>query len=649
MLALFREGFWRDALALVVAAVVAGAFAAGGLARGVEAYFTQAVTGLVGAPGEYDAIVHLKHEAGAEALDALADRMQARFPGSILKEGPELAGYVNVLIRLPQQQRTRAGFESLDSAFRDVPGFDGITYIVEPAVVVKDVHPTLQSDFIRRAQAERGVAFSFASGSSVWAVLQSADDAARVQRSLEEFAASLAVLDVRLPIAMTIEARDALARDVMVGLEAKQAGLRLTPVHADGQGGDSDGSLEADLLAARAAIEALGELDAPRLRARLFEAADLIEGAFSAGALADGPGGEGRTGQADMAYVIDAFRRSVDQLELLEARLREVAVQLRDAAEQGQASDVLIALLIQRLIERLGGEREIEPPEPAVDVRELRAGIDALAERLSAWEQLDPGRIADSLRELAAALPSVEPGAVQRITAILDALAPSGQTTGDRLLIVARGVRDPGVLQQEGAAALDAAVRDSSTSMSLGTQTEAVKGSARVYVQKGGVVQPDARTAVLQLLAGARRVVTLLIALLVFVVVFLFDVTVLLGFARRTAEVDGESRGRVVTRTLAWGGMFGAVTLTATVWLGAGGEPIGGAVLPLAGGLLGALLALASERLGPVDRNQFLSALSLGIASDDILKEVMIPAGRPGLLYWLTHPGRKLGRTRVFA
>lgn len=634
MLALFREGFWKDALALVIAAVVAGAFAAGGTARGIEAYFTRAVAGLVGAPGEYDAIVHLKQEAGAEALQALADRLDVRYPGYFLKEGPELAGYFNVLVRLPASHRTRAGFESLASTLEDIPGYDGITYIVEPAVVIKDVHPALQPDFVRRAEAERGVGFSFASGSSVWVVLDSADDVPRVQRALEAFAASLAVLDLRLPVATASEARDALAQELIARLEAKEPGLRLTPVQPEVR----EGSPEADLVAARRVIEALSELDAPLLRARLFEAADLIEGAF-AGSLTGGSNPSDLTSSSDrsdqrdhvdLAYVLDAFRRAVDELELLETRLLEVTERLRGAAAQGEASDVLIALLVQKLIERLGGEGPVAPPQPAVDARELRAGIEALAERLRAWEELNPAQIAASLRELAASLPSVDPETGRRIAAVLDALVHAGETAGDRVLILARNVTDQDLLRSEGAAVLG--------------------DSAALYVQQGGVVQPDARTAVLQLLTGARRVVTLLVALLAFAIVFLFDVTALLSFARRAAEVNGESRARATVEASAWGGLVGAVVLGATVWLALGVEGAGGAAaaLPaagaLAGALLGALLALACDRLGPVDPNQYLSALSLGIAAPDILREVIIPAGRPGLLYWLTRPGRNFGR-----
>src|SRR5690606_35507358 len=110
----------------------------------------------------------------------------------------------------------------------------------------------------------------------------------------------------------------------------------------------------------------LGELSTQELRSRLLEAADLVE------SMANGLQGESSDDEADLGYVLDAFAQAVDQLELLEARVAELARQLRGMAEGGQASDVLIALLLQKLMERWGGGQVAEPPRAAVDVEALR-------------------------------------------------------------------------------------------------------------------------------------------------------------------------------------------------------------------------------------------------------------------------------------
>lgn len=610
MLALLREGFWRDALALVVIAVVLGGLAVGGVARGVEAYLTRAVSGLVGAPGEYDAIVHVRQDAGEEALRLLSDRLAQSHPGFLHRQGPDLAGYLNVLIRLPDDRRTQEGFESLRPLLENVPGFDGITYIVEPAVVVSDVNPALRRDFIDYATGLSEVEFAFASGSSVWAVVSSPDHVDKVQRALEAFASARAILDIRLPVALDPGLRDTLAWDIVAKLEQREPELRVSTLEVDRE----EEGPAADLRAAREVIARLSEFDSQELRSRLLEAADLIESAAS---------GLGGDDQAEISYVLEAFSQAVDQLQLLEVRLAEVARQLRGAAEEGQASDVLIALLIQKLIDRLGGQEPVEPPRSAVDVEELRSGIEAIASRIRSLEALDLDRVASSLRELAFAFPEVEQEASERILAVIDSLVEQSPANRERLLLYARGVSDQRELRQRA--------------------IEAAGEPVRVYVQSSGVVQPDPRTAMLQLLVGARRVVVALAALLFFLLVYVFDVTTLLSFVRRNAEVNGESHGKTTAEVALWGGLFGAVTFGAMVWLASGTELVSVPSTFLVGWLMGALLSFASERLGGVDPAPYLSALSLGIAEPDLMREVIIPAGRPGILYWLTRPGRKLG------
>ncbi|MFS8573196.1 MAG: hypothetical protein LOD85_09305, partial [Clostridia bacterium] len=104
-------------------------------------------------------------------------------------------------------------------------------------------------------------------------------------------------------------------------------------------------------------------------------------------------------------------------------------------------------------------------------------------------------------------------------------------------------------------------------------------------------------------------------------------------------------RARAAAALALAGGLFGAAAYWGAVWLASGADPLSGSwMVPLGGGLCGALFALASERCAPVEREVVHAAVSLGVAERDILREVVVPQGRPGLLYWLNRPGRRLGR-----
>lgn len=611
MRTLLGSGLWRDLLALFISAVLLGGMLAGGASRLVEAYFSRAVTGLVGAPGEYDAIVHLKQEAGEAALRALDERLASLYPGYTWKEAPTLAGRLNVVIGLPEAHRNQSGLESLPQTLGDLPGFDGITYIVEPAVVIKDVHPALRDELAAGARAASGVAFAFSSGSTVWAVLRSPGEAAAVQEALEALVEEQVIAEVQLPVAVSEGAREALLAEMISLLEASGPGVRAVPLAA-GEGSEGP---QAALERARGIIAGLSSMDLPALREDLLRLADQIEAAAAGG---DAAGEEG------LAYVLDVFRRAVDEVEALEARVAQVAEALRGAAAQGDAGDILVALLLQQLVQRLGGG-EAALPGPAVDSEALRAGIQAVEEALERWRELDLEAAAHSLRQLSAAVPGIEPGQVQEILDALDALLAQSQEGTARVSLLIRGAPDP--------------------RQALAAVQEAAGPSARVFARSAGVVQPDARTAVLQLLAGLRQVVTILVSLLVLALVLLFDVAPLVSFARRLAEIDGESPALAAAALSLAGGLFGAAAYWGAVWLASGADPLSGSwMVPLGGGLCGALFALASERCAPVEREVVHAAVSLGVAERDILREVVVPQGRPGLLYWLNRPGRRLGR-----
>src|SRR5690606_28116831 len=128
-------------------------------------------------------------------------------------------------------------------------------------------------EFLDYAMSLSEVEFAFASGASVWTVLRSPDDVERVQRALEAFAASLAILDLRLAAPLDLPLRGAMSRDLIARLHEHDAALHVMPLTVD----PAENGTSADLFAAREAIARLSELSTQELRSRLLEAADLVE------------------------------------------------------------------------------------------------------------------------------------------------------------------------------------------------------------------------------------------------------------------------------------------------------------------------------------------------------------------------------------
>jgi hypothetical protein len=78
------------------------------------------------------------------------------------------------------------------------------------------------------------------------------------------------------------------------------------------------------------------------------------------------------------------------------------------------------------------------------------------------------------------------------------------------------------------------------------------------------------------------------------------------------------------------------------LWLG-GTVALSGAQIPyltvwhvmMIGGVFGMLLALLAEKINPVNQEEVMAGLSLGLPFQTIMREIVIPAGRPGLLQLL--------------
>jgi ABC-type amino acid transport system permease subunit len=78
---------------------------------------------------------------------------------------------------------------------------------------------------------------------------------------------------------------------------------------------------------------------------------------------------------------------------------------------------------------------------------------------------------------------------------------------------------------------------------------------------------------------------------------------------------------------------IGAVMLTAMFILAGGGIPylpwIG---VPVIGAVLGLITAAYAEKISPVAGEEVMAGEALGMSLDEVMREIVIPNGRPGLM-----------------
>jgi hypothetical protein len=58
-------------------------------------------------------------------------------------------------------------------------------------------------------------------------------------------------------------------------------------------------------------------------------------------------------------------------------------------------------------------------------------------------------------------------------------------------------------------------------------------------------------------------------------------------------------------------------------------------VISFLGGILGIMISLIAEKINPICKDEVLAGLSMGLPFKTIMREIVIPAGRPGILQFL--------------
>ena len=602
MFAFARDGYGREIVALFVLTVLVTAAVAGGAGAVADLWFKSAVESLVGVPGEFDVIVHLQAQAGRGAVRELGERLEAIAPGTRLKEGPALLGRFNVFAGLPGEKRNAATFESLDAALRDLPGFDGISYIVEPSVLVKDAHPAVRQRFVDEAARDPRVRFTFQRGGNVWVVAEHAEAAEGVRARLEEAAGRLGILDVRFAGPHSAEELAVFARSVEEAAASEYPAIRVAHL------GSGDSESVRDLLEVKRLLAGVAAADWQGLRRTLEQAEAAVAEAA-----------QDSTVREDIAAALDAFEQAVAQLETLERRAVQLREQLKEVAGSDGGTGVLIALLLERLAAGLqGGQQEAAAP-PAVDVERLKSGIASLAERLASIESLDFEPVIDEVRRLEESLAPLKDGAGERFLELIDKAieAQGGEGTRVEFLLEGDWTRvDPAALVEE-----------------------AAPGALKAFVRPAAAIESDPRTALSRLLARAVGAVRLAAGLLASAIFFLLDTVTIVSFLQLRPDGTGWAPRPRRAAAAALGGAWMAATFGAAAWLAGGGEWWAALVL---GFVTGWLLACAAHRVAPVDADEVQAGLSLGLGGGEILREIVVPGGRPGILIWLNHFGRRI-------
>ncbi|MDU4961179.1 MAG: hypothetical protein E6X17_11035 [Sporomusaceae bacterium] len=173
-----------------------------------------------------------------------------------------------------------------------------------------------------------------------------------------------------------------------------------------------------------------------------------------------------------------------------------------------------------------------------------------------------------------------------------------------------------------------------------------------VYSGALGVIEPNVQGELLQVLLEVKAILAGMTSIVMTAVFLVLDHTGIMAyFRRRRLAVTVKASGwrKLLRRLISllftvekrYGMLIGALMLTSVFYLSGGGIPylpwIG---VPVVGAVIGLIAAHYADRISPVSAEEVMAGEALGMSMDEILREIVIPNGRPGLLQKLNQ--RKL-------
>lgn len=674
MIRILRAGFGRDFIILLLVTILLGSALASTLATLTDHAFAGAVRGLIGDFGEYDVIIHIREEARPAATKALRPLLRQRLPKARIKEGITLAGKANLLLSVPERQKSAALYENLSTWLSSLPGYAGITYITEPSVCVNNVHPGVRTSLRRQIEELNGVRFVFSDGRNLVAVLKSSTQAGVVFEEIQKLTSRQRLLEIRYPFGTQMPAPEQTAYEVEQALQhmwGKQAIRDVTVLGHDEETGSfttalsemkrfllgyatrvdidlnnpgtvmvgdtlelfsqkvssepvelrvesvKDNKVRAYVLAgdatpylqAQASVRALydksllGQAQVHNERQQLLEAIDnSLQLLDQLSVLASDADGALKNAQE----TLNTFEAALVQLEVVQQQVQQINEELTRKGSVN-AGDILISALLSSMIRKVQTSDTTQATDlKNLDVPGMQKRLESMATQLTAMSKVDMSLIAQEIRRVQVNLPQLSDDEIGDSLQLIDRYLEGQVLPGDRLQLLVEPQVD---LQQS-----EALIR------SLVDEQEVT-----IFTTPAAVATPDARATLFSVLSQVRRTIAGLVALALVILALLLDQATLFCAARTLGQ-----RPDIIAA------VTGSVLLTGMYVISGAGIPgINMGMVVLAGALAGWICSRIAVRLSPVNAEEIEAGLALGLSIPQVLREIVIPASRPGLLVLL--------------
>lgn len=249
------------------------------------------------------------------------------------------------------------------------------------------------------------------------------------------------------------------------------------------------------------------------------------------------------------------------------------------------------------------------------DVAGARSRLTTAQQQMDQLNQLNFSLMTAQMTGLAGALPQMTDEDIAKSISLMDKFAGGQVIPGARIQLLTLAS-----VQTEALNSLTAA--------------EVGHSNFSIYSTDLGVIEPNPRGQMLQMLLEIKALLAGIVSLVLTIAFLIMDHTVLMSLLKERQRRKGKGKFAFLfglDRLYGFG--IGALLLAALFFLSRATIPyLTWPFVLLLGGSLGYLVAVFAEKINPLHKEEIAAGEALGLSFDQIAREIVIPAARPGLL-----------------
>ena len=323
---------------------------------------------------------------------------------------------------------------------------------------------------------------------------------------------------------------------------------------------------------------------------------------------------------ANAEDTLKTFEKALVQLDQLQQQISQLNSGMvgNDAAPGG----LVVSLLMDKLFRSLvgtEGESDITSLQN-LDVQAMQESLTNIAGRINAVQSVDIEAIIEQIGKVKDSLPDLKDEEIGQSIKLIDRYISGEVIPGERIqLIIDKGAVDSKEAQT--------VIRETLDNQYVTTFSTPV-----------AVINPDARAELVRVLREVRATIAGLLAVIFTLMSLVFDHAAVFSTMRQVLCQKRASKGwrKWLDPVKILGTILGAILLL-LVYVAARAQipliNLGHVVI--VGGILGLLTAAFSEKFSPIDISEMMAGQALGLSYVQIMREIIIPSGRPGIMYVL--------------